>query len=162
MLGKVLHVGLVEVALTAVQGEEGAVDAYDLHLLHRDLGEVEACSRCGGGTLVFGEDTLEGLEILLLGLALDICGQWCHAEGVEVVLKLLVGAVVQESQSASAAGGVVYHFGHEGVVLTKVKLIADANLACGVYGNVPQTVFGIEFPAQEYLNAGTGALLVAV
>ena len=65
MLGKVLNLDVVEVAQTAMQGDISEVKALDFHALHQLAREVQACSRSGNGTFVFGKDTLEVIEVVL-------------------------------------------------------------------------------------------------
>ena len=70
-------------------------------------------------------------------------------------------AVIQETQRAAARGGVVNDLGHHRVVQAKVKLVADADFACGLDKHIPQLVVGVQFTQQEHLDACTGLLLVA-
>ena len=65
-------IGLVEIALSAVKGEEGAVDACYLHLLHGDAREVESGDGRSGGTLVLCVDGLEEFKVFFVGGPLDI------------------------------------------------------------------------------------------
>ena len=69
--------------------------------------------------------------------------------------------VVQESQRASAAGGVVYHLGHHGTVFVEEQLVANTDLTCRLYEHVPQPQFFVQLPEQEYLNLCIRLLLGA-
>lgn len=71
-------------------------------------------------------------------------------------------AVVEEAQRASAAGGVVNHLGHDGIVFSKIKFVSDTDFACRVNQHVPEAQFLVEFAQQEYLDAGASFFLVAV
>jgi len=73
-----------------------------------------------------------------------------------------VVAVVEETEGATATGGVVDDFGHHGVVFTEIELVADANLAGWVDEDVPQAQLGIELAKEEDFDAGTGLFLVAI
>ena len=79
MLGEVLHLYGVEASKAAMDGDEGEVDATNLHHLHQLLAEVQ--TRCGGrhGTLVLGIDGLELLHVILRSgtLLYDVAGQRC-------------------------------------------------------------------------------------
>ena len=65
MLGQVLHLNLMEVAKTTVQGDERLVDAIDFHTLHQLSREVKTRSWSCHSTLLLCEDALEVLHILL-------------------------------------------------------------------------------------------------
>ena len=71
-------------------------------------------------------------------------------------------AVEEEADGAAAGGGVVDHFGYEGVVGAEVELVADADLAGGVDNDVPEAHVLVEFAEEEHLDACTGFFLLAV
>ena len=83
-------------------------------------------------------------------------------EGIKLLLEVVVVTVVEESQGASAAGGVVDDFRHDGVVLTEVEFVADADFPCRFHEHVPQPQFGIQFPEEEYFDVGSRLFLVDV
>ena len=113
-------------------------------------------------TFVFGEDTLEALEVFRLRRTAHEARDRRFAEGIELFFKFVVVAVVEEAQRASAAGGVVNHLGHDGVVFSKIKFVSDTDFACRVNQHVPEAQFLVEFAQQEHLDAGAGFFLVAV
>ena len=58
--------------------------------------------------------------------------------------------------------GVVDYLGSHDVVLAEVELVADAYLARRVDQDVPQSELAVQLAQQEYLDVGSGLLLVAV
>lgn len=108
------------------------------------------------------KDALEALKVL--GFAFAAYKAWYGrlAQGVERAFELVVVAVVEEAQCASAAGSVVNDFGHDGVVVAKVELVAYTYFACGVDEHVPQAQLLVEFAQQEHFDACTGFLFIAV
>ena len=123
----------------------------------------EKCIPAGGdGALGAGEYALEALQVLGFGLAAHETGHGRLAESVERALELVVVAVVEKAQGASAAGGVVYDLGYDGVVLAEVEFVADADFSRGVYEHIPQAQFLIELAQEKHLDTRAGFLLVAV
>ncbi len=120
MLRQILHVDGAEIAQTRVQGDEGRVDALDLHAFEQVLREVH--TRRGGGhrALARGEYGLVTLGVLGLHLFAHPARQGRFAEFVKRLLELLVRAVEEEPQRAAARGGVVDHLGSHHVVVAEV------------------------------------------
>ncbi len=87
------------------------IDAFKLHFLHHNFGEVKPGSGSGNGTFVAGENSLESLQIFRLRRAVDLAGNGRFSERVERALEFIVVAVVQETQGATAARGVVDDLG---------------------------------------------------
>ena len=162
VLRQVLDVGIAEVAQSAVQGDKGELDAFDLHALHQFARKVQAGGRCGDGSLVTGKDALEILQVFGFRLAAHESGQRGFAQGVEGLFEFIVVAVVEKSQGTSAAGRVVDDFGHDGLVFAEVKFVADTDFACGVYEYVPQAELLVEFAEQEDFDACVGLFLFPV
>ena len=71
VLGEVFHVGLAEVAQSAVKGDEGAAYVVYLHALQHFAAEVEPRGGRGDGPFVLGKVALEALQVFRLRLALD-------------------------------------------------------------------------------------------
>ena len=71
-------------------------------------------------------------------------------------------AVVEEAQGASAAGGIVNHFGHDGIVFAEVQLVANTDFAGGVHEHIPEAEFLIKFAQEEHFDACVRLLLVAI
>ena len=67
----------------------------------------------------------------------------------------------QEPERAAPRSGIVDHLGYQQVVVAEVELVADADLAGGIYNHVPQQAFAVEFAQQEHLDLGAGLFLVA-
>ena len=162
VLREVLHVGSAEVAQAAVERDEGRVDSLDFHALHHFAGEVQAGGGRGHGAFVAGEDALEALHVFGFALAADEAGDGRLAEVVERFLELVVVAVVEEAERASAARGIVDYLCHDGVVLTEIQLVADADFAGRVYQHVPEAELLVQFAQEEHLDACPRLLLVAV
>ena len=161
VLGQVFHLDVVEVAEGTVEGDEGEVDAADLHALHKLAAEVQTGSGSGDGTLVLGIDALELLLVVGgCGTAVDhIMGQRCLAQGIELALELIVGTVVEEAQRAAAAGGVVDDLGHHGPTVIEEQLVAYSDLAGRLYEDIPQTHLLVQLAQEEHLDLGVGLLL---
>ena len=71
---------------------------------------------------------------------------------MEFLEEFIVGPVVEEADGTATASGVVYYFSDQlggAAFVVEVKLIANANLPCGVYEYIPQASLGIEFAEQE-------------
>ena len=67
--------------------------------------------------------------------------------------------VIEETQRASTAGGIVDDLSHHGAVLVEEKLVADTDLSCRLYQHVPQSQFLVQFSQQEHLNLCIGLFL---
>ena len=147
-----------------MDGDIGKLDALDLHALEHLAREVEPRGRCCHGTLVLGVDTLEVGHVFFScrPFVYDVVGQGSFSQGEELALELVVRAVVEEAQGASAARCVVNHFGHHRSAVVEEELVADANLACWFDKHVPQAHFLVQLAQQEYLYLGVGLLLCAV
>ena len=137
MLCEVLDIDLAIVAKARVHGEESCFDAFYLHALHQFTAEVQSCGRSHHGTLFGCEYALIALGIGGNGFALDIGGQGSLSELVQGILEFLMASVVKESESAAARGGVVDNLGHHRLIVAEVQFIADANLACRLYKDIP-------------------------
>ena len=72
-----------------------------------------------------------------------------------------MGAVVEETESAAARGGVVDNLGHHRLIVAEVKLVADSDFTGGLHKHIPELVFGIELAKQKHFNARPGLFLVA-
>jgi len=163
VFGQVFHVRLVEASQTAVQGNVGRLDTFDLHSLKHRLAEVESGRGSGDCAFVAGEDALETFQVFGLGRALDdFVREWRFAQAVERLLELVVIAVIKEAQCASAAGGVVDHLGHDRIVLAEIEFVADADLASGVHEHIPEALFAIQFAQQKDFDARSRFFLTAI
>ena len=63
VLGEVFDVRLAEVAQTAVEGDIGTFDTFDLHALHHRFAEMQSGRGCRHRTFILGKDALEALQI---------------------------------------------------------------------------------------------------
>ena len=164
MLGEVFHLDWIETAQSAMEGDEGEVDASDLHALHQFAAEMQTCGRSGHRTLFLRIDRLEILHILLSGGATvdDIARQGGCTQGEELAFELVVRTVVEETQGTSAAGGIVDDLSHHRPVFLKKQFIANTDLTCRLYQHIPQTEVGIQLAQQKHLNLGIGLLLRAI
>ena len=71
-------------------------------------------------------------------------------------------AVVKETQRTASAGGIVDYFGHDRVVLAKVKFVANSDFTGRVNEYVPQAQFLVQFAQQEHFDACACFFLVTV
>ena len=162
MLGEVFHVDFAVVAQSGVHSEESGINALDFHALHQLAAKVETGSRSHHSTLILGKDALVAVGVFGSRLALDIQRDRSLAKSEKVGFKLIVRAVVEESQSAASRSGVVDNLSHHRVVESEIELVADADFACRLHEHVPQLVLFIQLTQQEHLDFGTGLFLVAV
>ena len=164
MLGEILYLDSIEVAKTAMNGDECEVDATYFHALHQFTAEVQACRWGCNRTLMLGIDSLETLHILFCSRTLvdNITGQWSLAKGKQLALELIMRTVVKETECTSATGGIVDNLCYHWAVFLKEELVADTDLTCGLYQDIPQTELGIELAKQEHLDLGISLLLSAI
>ena len=124
VLCEVLHIDVAEAAQSAMQGNESELHTLDLHHLHQLGREMQTRSRGCHGSFMLGEDALEVLQVVLTsGSRDDVLGQRSLAEGEQGTLEFVVRTVVEEAECASAAGCVVYHFGHHRLVLAEIVCV---------------------------------------
>ena len=146
VFGEIFHIGLCEVAQTTVEGDECRFDALDLHALHHVLAEVQTCSGSGDRAFVFGEDALETFQIFWFRRTLDdFMRNGSFAKCIKLLAELIVITIVEESQGATAACGVVDNFSHDGVVFSKVELVANTDFTRWIYEYIPKTKIAVEF-----------------
>ena len=164
VLGQVFHLNRVEGTQSAMNRDVGKAIAAYLHHLHQLLAEVQTRRRGSDGSLVLGIDSLEVLHVVGLGRAAvhDVAGQRSLAQVEQLALELIVRAVVEESQRATAARGVVDHLGHHWPVVVEEQLVADAYLAGRLHQHVPEAQLLVQLAQQEHLNLRVGLLLRAV
>lgn len=84
------------------------------------------------------------------------------SQRIQCFLELVVRAVIQETQGTSAGSSVVNHFGHHGIIVTKIKLVTDTDLTGRIYQHIPQAKFLIQLAQQKYLDTGTGLFLISI
>ena len=159
---EVFHIHGAEVAEPDVQCYHGRFDAFDFEAFHEVFAEVQTRRRGGYRPLFGGEYRLIALFVNRLHLVAYPFGEGCFAEFVECGPELLIGAVEQEAERASARGGVVYHFGHQQVVVAEVEFVAYAYLPCRVHEYVPQAQVAVQFSQQEDFYFRACLLLVPV
>ena len=163
VLRQILDIYFAEVAEAAVQGHEGEVHALDFHHLHQLRGEMQAGSGSRHGALFLGKDGLEVLCIFGKDIALDdLLRNRCLAKCEEGTLELVVSAVEEETKCTATTRRIVDHLGHHRLVLAEIELVADADLACRIDQNIPQTHVLVQFAKQEDLYLGARLLLVSV
>ena len=73
-----------------------------------------------------------------------------------------MGAVVEESQCAASAGGVVDDLCHHVSAFVEKQFVAYPYLSGRLHKHIPQAHLFVEFTKQEHLNLGVGLLLGAV
>ena len=116
----------------------------------------------GDSTELVGVDRLKTLAVFGFHFALEVLGDGGLTQFGDDLHEFLVRAVEQETEGSATRRGVVDDFSHQLVVLTEVKLVADADFTCGVHEYIPQDAFAVQLAEQEHLDDGTGLLLVAV
>ncbi len=161
MLGKVFDIYFAEDAQPYVQSEVFGLHSAYFQTLHQFAREVHPGSWSHNSALTLGEDGLIAFGILRSGLAVDVIGQRSLAELEQLLLKLVVGTVIEEAQGASARGGVVYHLCHHGVVIAEIEFVAYADFSGRLHEHIPKLVFLVEFAEQKHFDKGIGLLLVA-
>ena len=146
-----------------MEGDESRFNAFDLHALHHVFAEVQTCGGSGDSPFVFGEDALETFQIFWFGRAFDdFMRNGSFAKCIELLAELIVIAIVEEAQGTATACGVVDYLGHDGVVFSKVELVANTDFTSRVYEDIPKAKVAVEFTQKEHFDACTSLLLVAV
>ena len=84
------------------------------------------------------------------------------AKRIELLAELIVIAIVEEAQGTATACGVVDNLGHDGVVFSKVELVANTDFTSRVYEDIPKAKVAVEFTQKKHFDACTSLLLVAV
>ena len=125
---------------------------------------MQTAGRSRHSTFVLGIDALEIFQILFCCLTTvhDIVWQRSLTESIELTFELIVRTVVEESQGATAAGGVIYYLGHHRTTIVKEKLITNANLTCWLHKHIPKAHLLVEFSQQEHLYLCIGLLLGSI
>ena len=166
MLGKILHLNLVEVAKSAMQSNESLVDAINLHTLHQLSGEVETSSRSSYSTFLLCKNALEIVHIFLcsvmnLTVINHITWQWSLTQCKERLLEdiMLTFFIIEETKSTTTTGGIIDNLSYHLVHIVKEQLVANTNLAGRLYEYIPKTHLRIQFTEQEHFNLGISLLL---
>ena len=126
-----------------MQGYVSSIDTINLHTLHELACEVETCGRSCNCTLVLCKDALEVFmvffcAVMVLALVDDITRQRSFAESKELLFEFIVRTVVEEAKCTTAACCVVDNFGNHSACLIKEQLVANTNLSCRFYENIPK------------------------
>src|ERR1700761_8705699 len=145
-----------------MQRDLGKTYALDLQTLDQFFAKVQAGSRRRYRPFVLGVHRLVPLLIFLIRLALDIFRQRRFAQDLQHLTELVIGAVPQEPDRPSAAGGIVDHFRYQFVVVTEIKLVTHTDLPGWVDDHVPKPVWLVQFTQQENFDLGAGLLLTAI
>ena len=111
---------------------------------------------------MLSEDGLIALLVDLLDLLAHPTRQRRFAQLIESLLELVVVAIEQETQRATARGGIVDHLSHQQIVITEIEFVADTDLTRGIDQHVPQTLLAVQFAQQKDLDLGAGLLLIAI
>ena len=136
--------------------------AYDLKALNQFTAEVEACCRRCNSTFVLGINRLVALLIFFFRLALDVLGQWCFAQCLEHLAEGIVITIKEETDGAAAGSGIIYYLCYQLVIITKIQLVAYANLTRRVNYYIPKAVSLVQLAKEEYFYLGTCLLLTAL
>ena len=101
---------------------------------------MQSTCRCCDSSLVLCEYTLESVQVFVGGFSPvhDIVWQRSLTEREEVAFELIVWCIVEESQCASAACGIVDHLCHHRTALVEEELVAYSYLSCRLHEHVPQ------------------------
>ena len=162
MLGKVFHIYRAEVADAHVHGDERFLDILEYHAVEQLPAEVQAGRGGADGTLVGGKDGLVVLHVFRCGLFLHPFRNVGLTQAEEGLLEVLIGTVEEETQGAAAGSGVVDDLGHQALILAEVEFVADADLAGGVYDDIPQALLAVELAQEQDHDIGPGLFLLAV
>ena len=164
VLRQVFHLNRIKAAKSAMKSDIGEVDAPYFHHLHHLTTEMKTSGRGCDSTLVLGIDGLEIIHVFGSGRTSvnNIAWQRSLTKSEEFALKLFVRTVVEESQCASATGGVVDNLSHHRTITIEEQFVTYTNLACRFHQDIPQTEFGIQFPKQEHLYLGVGLFLCTI
>ena len=84
------------------------------------------------------------------------------AQGIQSLLELLIRSVIEETEGASAGGGVVNNFRHHAVVLAEVQLVSYPDLTGRLHDHVPKPLLLRKFPQKEHYDVSLGLLFLAV
>ena len=95
---------------------------------------------------MFGEDALETFQVFGFRRTLDdFMRNGSFAKCIKLLAELIVIAIVEEAQGTAAACGVVDNFSHDGVVFSKVELVANTDFTRRIYEYIPKTKIAVEF-----------------
>ena len=162
MLGKILHIYLAEVTQPGMHRHKGKVYTFDFHTLHQLAAEMKSGSGSCHSPFVLGKDSLETLGIFLFYRTTDETGQRSLSQRIQCLLELVVRTFIEETQRTSTGSGVINHLGHHGIVLTKIKLVTDADLTGRIDQHIPQVKLLVQLAQQEYLDTGSGLFLISI
>ena len=79
-------------------------------------------------------------------------------QGKEFAFELLMGTVIEETESATAARCIVNDLCHHRTTVVEKQLITDTDLARRLHQHVPKAHLLIELTEQEHLYLGIGLL----
>src|SRR5690554_4762602 len=111
-----------------MQGDVRKMSTLYFKALQQFATEVQTGCGRRHSPFVLRKNGLIALAVFGFHFSFNEFGQRSLSQTVKGFFEILVGSVVQKTQGASSGGGVVNHFGHQGVVLPKVEFIADPNL----------------------------------
>src|SRR5689334_4681412 len=94
--------------------------SFQFKALHQFRTEVQARSRCSHSAFMLCINSLVTGYIIRFSLALYIFGKRCVPQLINKTFEFIMGAVIQETQCASARGGVVYYFSNQCIILSEV------------------------------------------
>lgn len=140
---QVFHIDFAIIAAARVQCQESTFHPLYFEAFKQFAAEVQSGGRCHHGTLFFGKDALVAFLVSRFCRAFYVIGQRGLAEGVERLLKFIVGRVVEKTQCASARSGVVYHFGHHAFVRAEIQFVAYSYFSGRLYEHVPELIVGV-------------------
>ena len=123
---------------------------------------MQTGGRSAYGALVSGENGLVVLYVFGSGLLFYPFGNIGFTKGEKGLLEILVRAVEEETQGASSGGCIVDDFGHKGLILTEIQLVADTYFPCRIHDDIPESLFAVKLPQEENHDVGPGLFLLAV
>ena len=145
-----------------MQRQESHIDPFDLKPFHQVLAEMQSCGRRGDGALVPGENGLVPLVVDRLDFRPDPFGQRGFPHLIKSGFELVVITVEQETKRPAARSSVVDHLGHQQVVISEIKFVADADFTGRIDQYIPKAQVAVQFAQQENFDFGAGLLLVTV
>ena len=161
---EVLNFDGFEITYTGVQRDFSPYHIVEFEAFEEFAAEMETGRRRGHGALHFCVVGLVALRVLFFYVAKfpQLIGQWGGADTFHGGHEIVVTTFVEETDCATARGGVVCHFGHQLVAAgTKIQFVADADFPCGVHHHVPQPSLVVELAQEENSDAGSGLLFFA-
>ena len=163
MFRKVFYIDITEVAQTGMQRNISKINTLNFHTLHQLTAKVQAGGRSSNRSFVLSKNRLETHSIFFFHRTVDNrMRQGRFTQCIKSFFKLVMRAVIKETQGTATRSGIIDHLSHHRIVITEIELIADTDLTGRVYQHIPQTELFIQLAQQKNFDTCTGLFLITV